>query len=167
MPAISRRLLLVSIANRLKTVTNATGYVGQIGAKNGLDPAVAAPADPPVKAPGSDLRVKPYFILEPGVGGRLTGEESAAGPVDVFLDLDAPWTVRAAAGDVTDLLALIDRIQAALCPPGGWTPDPGVAGVVAGPLVPQPGYQPPLLADESVAPARFFAPLQYRLIAHT
>lgn len=164
MPAISRRLLLVSIAGRLQTVSNATGYVGQIGAKNGLDPEVAAPADPPVKVPGTDLRVKPYFILEPGVGRPLADEASAAGPVDTFRDLDAPWTVRAAAGDVNDLLALIDRIDAAL---NGWAPDPGIPGVVTGPLVPQPGYQPPLLPDNGVNPPRFFTPLQYRLTAHT
>ncbi|CAI9417368.1 hypothetical protein [Nocardioides sp. T2.26MG-1] len=163
MPAISRRLLLVSLATRLQSVTNATGYVGQIGAKNGLDPTVAAPADPPTKS-ATDLRVKPYFILEPGIGAPLAGEASAGGPVDAFRDDDAPWTVRAAAGDVSDLLALVDRIDAAL---NGWTPDPGVAGVIAGPLVPQPGYRPPLLSDNGVAPPRFFTPLQYRLIAHT
>lgn len=164
MPAISRRLLLVSIGTRLATVSNATGYVGQIGAKNGLPGVTSTPNDPPVKVPGTDLRVKPYFILEPGVGRPLPGEESAGGPVDTFRDVDAPWTVRAAAGDVNDLLALVDRIDATL---RGWTPDPGVAGVVAGPLAPQPGYQPPLLVDNEISPPRFFTPLQYRLIAHT
>ncbi|MBB3041221.1 hypothetical protein [Nocardioides soli] len=162
--AISRRLVLDAVAGRLAAVTNATGYRGQIGARYGLPGVVGTPDEPPTKT-GTDLRVQPYFILEPGVGRPLPGEGSLGGPTDPFRDVDAPYVVRAAAGDHDDLLALVDRIDAVLRPPGGWAPT--VAGAVCGPLVPQPGYEPPLLTDNGVTPPRLYVPLQYRLIAHT
>ena len=162
--AIDRRLILVAIATRLATVENAVGYVGQIGAKNGLPGVTPTPEEPPAKSP-TDLRVTPYFILEPGIGHPLTGEASAGGPYDAFRDVDAPYVVRAAAGDVNDLLALVDRIDAVLRPAGGWAPT--VAGFQCGPVVPQPGYDPQLLTDNDITPPRSFTPLQYRLTAHT
>lgn len=162
--AIDRRLILVAVATRLAAVEHATGYVGQIGAKNGLPGVTGTPADPPPKS-GTDLRVTPYFILEPGVGAPLAAEASLGGPLDAFRDVDASYTIRAAAGDVNDLLALVDRIDACLRPAGGW--GPVVEGAVCGLLVPQPGYTPPMPLDHSVQPPRWFTPLQYRLTAHT
>lgn len=159
--AISRRLLLVAIATRLAAVEHATGYMGQIGAKYGLPGVAGTPEEPPTKS-GTDLRVQPYFILEPGIGRPMVGEDSLGGPADTFRDVDAPYVVRAAAGDVQDLLALVDRIETAL---RGWVP--AVAGFQCGPVVPQPGYDPPLLPDNAITPPRFFTPLQYRLTAHT
>lgn len=159
--SISRRLILVAIATRLADVEHATGYVGQIGARNGLPGVPVTPSDPLPKS-STDLRVQPYFILEPGVGRPVAAEESLGGPYDAFRDLDAPYVVRAAAGDVNDLLALVDRIDAAL---RGWAPT--VEGAVCGPMVPQPGYDPRLLTDDGINPPRFFTPLQYRLTTHT
>lgn len=161
---ISRRLILIEVATRLAAVTHATGYVGQIGARNGLPGVVSTPAEPPAKSP-TDSRVQPYFILEPGVGRPGIRQDSLGGPADPFRDVDAPYVVRAAAGDVQDLLALVDRIDAVLRPPGGWAPT--FPGAVCGPLAPQPGYDPPLLTDTSISPPRHYTPLQYRLTAHT
>lgn len=157
-----RRTLILAVATRLTGVANATGYLGQIGAKNGLPGITGTPADPPTKS-ATDLRVKPYFVLEPGVGAPTTGDGSIAGPFDPFRDLDDPFTIRAAGGDVQDVLALVDRIDDLL---HGWVPVVG-GGWKCGPVVPQPGYSPQLLPDVGVAPTRFFTPLQYRLTAHT
>lgn len=162
MAAPSRRLVAVAIATRLATVANATGYLGQIGAKNGLPGVQNTPDEPPTKS-STDLRVKPYFIVEPGIGTPTT-EHTLGGPNDAFRDLDTPFTIRAAGGDVQDVLALVDRIDAALRPAGGWAPT--VTGAACGPIVPQPGYTPPLLPDAGVTPMRWVTPLQYRLTAH-
>jgi len=160
-----RRTLILAVAARLTGVTYATGYLGQVGARNALPGVEDTPSEPPTKS-AKDLRVQPYFILEPGIGGPHEGEASAAGPVDAFRDIDDPFTVRAAGGDVQDVLALVDRINALLYPPGGWVPIVG-GGWKCGPIIPQPGYRPPLLPDHSSPPTRWFAPLQYRLAAHT
>lgn len=152
-----RRALALAVATRLVGVTHATGYLGQIGAKNGLPSVADTPDKPPTKS-ATDLRVAPYFILEPGVG--RPGDEVDLG--DTLVDLDQPLTVRAAAGDIEDLLALIDRIDARLF---RWAPT--VDGVVCAPLRLPPGYTPPLLLDQSVTPARHYSPLQYVLHANT
>lgn len=154
---ISRRDLARAVGTRLLDVTNATGYYGQIGAKNALTEGDAAPATPPTKS-ATDLRVAPYFILEPGVG--RPGDEVDMG--DTLVDIDQPITVRAAAGDVDDLLALIERIDACLF---RWAPT--VDGLQCGPLRYPPGYEPPLLPDMTVQPSRLFSPLQYVLRAFT
>jgi hypothetical protein len=163
MGRIDRRQLAVAVATRLAGVTNATGYFGQIGAQNGLPGVSDTPAAPPVKVPGEDLRVTPYFIVEPGAGRH--GDE--ADLADAYVDLDQPFTIRAAAGDIEDLLALINRIDDRL-----WRWSPGVLDgpdgpVVCGPLRPPPGFDPPILPDSSVQPPRMFSPLQYVLHANT
>ncbi|GAW54744.1 hypothetical protein [Nocardioides sp. PD653] len=160
--AIPRRILGRAVATRLVGVTNATGYYGQIGAKNGLVVGTPAPADPPPKSP-TDQRVAPYFILFPGIG-RPTDEADLA---DTYVDLETPFTVQAAAGDVDDLLALVERIDALL-----WRWSPGVltttsGPVVCGPLRTPPGYDPRLLIDQAKTPPRHYTPLQYQLTAHT
>lgn len=159
---IPRRELAAAVAERLTTVTNATGYVGQIGAMNGLPGVVVTPNDPPPKST-TDQRVKPYFVLFPGIG--RPGPELDLG--DCHVDLDWPIQVTAAAGDTDDLLALVDRIDAVLhrWSPGifGAAPDQGIAG----PLRPLPGYVPPFLTDTKVDPPRLYTPLQYQLTAHT
>ena len=160
---ISRRQLALEVATRLVGVTNATGYLGQIGAEHGLPGVTGTPATPPVKVPGNDLRVRPYFIVEPGIGRH--GDE--ADLADTWVDLDQPFTIRAAAGDVEDLLALVDRIDQLL-----WRWSPGVlegpdGPVVCGPMQPPPGFDPPLLPDAIVQPPRMYAPLQYVLHANT
>lgn len=155
---ISRRAVALAIGERLLQVTNATGYFGQIGALNGLPGAtVSPPADPPPKG-GPDKRVQPYFVLEPGAGTPRDELDLA----DTVVDLTIPFVVRAAAGDVEDLLALIDRIDALLY---RWAPL--VAGIRCGPLRPPPGAVPPLLVDDSFKPARHYTPLAYQLTAHT
>lgn len=156
MPApISRRLIAQAIGTRLVDVTHATGYYGQIGALNGLPGVEDTPAGPPVKN-DDDQRVRPYFVLEPGVG--RPGTELDLG--DALVDLDQPFTIRAVAGDIDDLLALIDRIDALLF---RWAPV--VDGFQCGPLRYPPGFVPPLLPDSQVQPPRLFSPLQYVLTA--
>lgn len=156
MPSIQRRQLLLAVATRLATVSNATGYIGQVGAMYGL-PGVTTPADPPAKSP-TDPRVRPYFVLEPATGAPT--DQTDLG--DCLVDLDWPFTVRAAAGDASDLLALIDRIDGLLW---RWSPGP-VAGAQTGRVTRQPGYDPPLLIDDAQNPPRHYSPLQYRLTAH-
>lgn len=161
MPTISRRLLGNAIANRLTAVTNATGYYGQISALNGLPGVEDTPADPPPKS-ADDPRVRPYFVVFPGIG-RPGDEDSAAGHTDTFVDLDWPVGITAAGGDVDDVLALVDRIDALLY---RWTPA-SVDGVLCGPLRYPPGRDVPLLIDHAFKPVRHYAPLQYQLTAHT
>lgn len=163
MPSISRRTLALAVATRLVDVTNATGYLGQIGARNGLPGLENTPADPPTKG-GTDQRVKPYFVLFPGVGSPSTEVDLG----DSFIDLDVPFQITAAAGDTEDLLALVDRIHDCLY---RWAPgvltDEGVTPVViGGPLRTPPGYVPPVLTDTNVTPHRLYTPLQYVLTAH-
>jgi len=159
MPAIiSRRLLGRAVATRLTGVTNATGYYGQIGARNGLDPTVAAPADPPAKSP-TDPRAAAYFIVFPGAGAP-GGEDSLD---ETVVDLDWPVQITAAGGDTDDVLALVDRIDALLY---RWAPAT-TNGVICGPLRTPPGYSPLLFPDDAQNPRRFFVPLQYQLTAHT
>lgn len=155
---ISRRLLLNAVATRLVAVTHATGYVGQVGAHNGLPGVTGTPGDPPRKSP-TDPRVAPYFVLEP-----QAGTESDEGDLgDCLVDLDWPFTVRAAAGDTADLLSLVDRIDALL-----WRWSPGQVGDAhTGRVMHQPGYTPPIVTDTTQTPHRLFTPLQYRLVAHT
>lgn len=162
MPTISRRQLALAVGERLIAVTNATGYFGQIGESHPLPDGPDVPATPPKKST-NDLRVKPYFIVEPGAGTPGTEADLA----DTYVDLDMPFTIRAAAGDVEDLLALIDRLDARLF---RWSPGvlDGVDGpVVCGPMRRPPGYVPPVLPDTTVTPQRWFAPLQYVLHANT
>ena len=158
MAAISRRALLTAARERARLVTNATGWVGQIGAHYGLQPGVEAPADPPTKGNG-DQRVKPYFVLYPGAG--TPGDETDA--ADTLVDLDWPLRITAAAGDIDDLLALVDRIHALFW---RWTPDlPN--GIQAGPLRVPAGYDPGVITDRNVDPHRLYVPLLYQLTAHT
>lgn len=156
--AVSRRTLLTAVGTRLAAVPNATGYVGQVGAMYGLPGVPDTPGDPPAKSP-ADPRVRPYFILEPGTGTPTDQVDLA----DTYVDLDWPFTVRAAAGDANDLLALIDRIDAMLW---RWSPGP-LDGTSTGRVTHQPGADPPLLIDNTQTPARHYTPLQYRLTAHT
>lgn len=163
MPTISRRVLANTIVTRLTGITNATGYYGQIGPMNGLPGVTGTPADPPPKS-ADDPRVQPYFVVYPGAGGP--GDETDLG--DTLLDLDFPVAITAAAGDIDDLLALIDRITVLLW---RWTPTdlPPVAGrrVVAGPLRIPPGYDPLLLRDDQFTPPRHYAQMQFITTVHT
>ena len=159
---ISRRQLARAVATRLVGVTNATGYLGQIGALNSLPGVTGTPKSPPTKS-ADDLRVTPYFIVEPGIGGRRDETDLA----DTFTDLDYPVTIRAAAGDIEDLLALVDRIDVLL---NRWSPgvlDGPDGPVLCGPMAPPVGYVAQLIQDNAVTPPRQFAPLQYVLPAHT
>ncbi|MDN4173920.1 hypothetical protein QWY28_13245 [Nocardioides sp. SOB77] len=161
MTRIRRRDLLAAVAERATVITHATGYVGKISAATGL-PGVDTPEDPPTKDDGTG-RVRPYFVLFPGIG--RPGDEQAID--DVLFDLAWPLQVTAAAGDTDDLLALVDRIDAAL---HRWAPGflAGADGVVvAGPLRIPDGYVPPVLTDRTVRPERVYTPLQYQLTAHT
>ncbi|WP_435744906.1 hypothetical protein [Nocardioides sp. SYSU DS0663] len=159
---INLRLLTLAVAERAKTITHATGYVGQVGAMHGL-PDVDTPAEPPAKSP-TDARVRPYFVLFPGVG--TPGDEQDL--ADTYVDLDWPIQITAAGGDTYDVLALVDRIRGAF---RRWSP--GSLGVgddrfQTGPLQVPDGYDPgPLLVDRGVTPHRLYTPLLFHLTAHT
>lgn len=147
---MSRRLVADAIATRLVGVTHAVGYYSQIG--RALPGAVDTPHDPPAKSP-TDPRVAPYLIFWPGAGGdgpdpQLCGRTSG---------VSGDFAVTAAAGDIDDLLALIDRIDARLL---GWTPT--AAGVTASARITRrPGYVPPILTDPTKQPERLYARLEY------
>ncbi|GEP38887.1 hypothetical protein NPS01_25500 [Nocardioides psychrotolerans] len=158
MPEISRRLVAVAVATRLVGVTNATGYVGKVSALSGLPGVTGTPDSPPVKS-ASDARVKPYFVLFPGAG--TPGPETDLG--DSVVDLDLPFQLTVAGGDLYDVLALADRVHAAL---HRWAPV--VDGHQCGPLRVPPGYAPGVvLTDRDFTPHRLYTPLQYQLTAHT
>ncbi len=154
---VSRRLVYGAIATRLTGVTNATGYYGQIGRPLTLPAPVDWVADPPVKS-AQDPSIKPYLILHPGPG--IDGPDLALG--ETFDGIGLDFDVRAAAGDIDDLLALVDRIDARLL---GWVPV--LSGVVFGQVTRFPGYRPPLLPDKTVSPERQFTPLKYVVNATT
>lgn len=162
MPTISRRLLANAVAARLLGVTNATGYYGQMGR---LLPGAPAdtPVDPQPKSP-TDPRVRPYFVLYPGAGGQGPDPDAA----DRAVDLTQPFRITAAAGDVEDLLALVDRLEARLL---HWIPDLGAAGegIHFGYLRRPPGVPDTaaVLTDTQHTPHRLYTPLQYQLTATT
>ena len=158
---ISRRALANAVAAHAVGITNATGYLGQVSAMTGLPGVADTPADPPTKAAG-DLRVKPYFVLFPGAGAP-GDEDSIAGPADTFVDLDWPIAITAAAGDITDLLALVDRIHNRFY---RWSPG-RLGTVLTGHLAVPPGYAPGVLTDRTVTPHRLYVPLLFQLTAHT
>lgn len=163
MPAtISRRLLANAVAARLLGVEHATGYYGQVGR---LLPGAPddTPVDPQPKS-ATDARVQPYFVHYPGAGGQ--GPDPDAG--DQAVDLTHPFDVTAAAGDIEDLLALVDRLDARLL---RWVPDLGAAGegIHVGPVRRPPGVpaSAPVLTDTQHSPHRLYARLQYQLTATT
>lgn len=155
MAPVSRRTVYGLFAQRLVAVTNAHGYYGQIGRP--LVHNLPTPPDPIVKDPTTgDLRVQPYFVLYPGAG--TDGPDEPLCDTDDALTLDPRIT--AAAGDVEDLLALIDRLDGLLT---GWTPT--AAGLACGRVGRLPGSSAPVLTDNTVKPPRQFAQLQYALVA--
>ena len=151
----SRRLVSNAIATRLATVGNAAGYYGQIGRP--LPGAVGTPADPPPKS-ASDQRVQPYFIYYPDPGGP--GPDPDLG--DGNEDSTQTHRVTAAAGDIEDLMALVDRLDAVLL---RWAPT--VTGVVAGVLRPPLGFATSILVDRQYTPNRLYVPLAYQLTVTT
>ncbi len=158
MPGLSRRVLAVAVAARLQTqVVGAVGYFGQIGR---LLPGApdGTPLDPPVKS-ATDPRVQPYYVLYPGAG--QPGPDPDLG--DTVTDLTSLVQVTVAGGDMEDVLALADRVDAAL---NRW--HPAGAGAVVGPLRPPAGVVARLpLPDLTVHPVRLFVPLQYQFTATT
>ena len=151
---ISSRAVFNAIAVRCGTVPYATAYYGAVGRPV---PGAAVPADPPTKS-SIDLRTAPYLVVFPS--------SPAAGPDEALCDDllgSGRLTVQVTcvAGDVEDLLALIDRVDAALC---GWTPV--VVGVLCGRLRRPEGFNPPVLTDRAFSPERLYAPLQFQFTAH-
>lgn len=150
MAAISRRLLVGAVAARLGTITAATVYYGQVGRL--VDGTTGH--EPPAKSP-TDPRVKPYVVLYPGAGTDGPDPDAGASAVDLTL----PHQVTAVAGDVDDLLALVDRVDALLL---RWAPSgPDFAGLHCGQLRRAPGVAAPLLTDNAVSPPRLYTPLTY------
>ena len=150
---VNRRLIANAVATRLLQVSNATRYYGAIGRPlPGQDPATA-PAMPPAKS-DTDRRVAPYLIYFPAPGSPGDERDLA----DTHTDVVGVHQVTAVAGDVEDLLALVDRIDAVL---HRWAPT--VAGHVCGPLRVPPGFDVGVATDRGVEPHRLYAPLQYQL----
>lgn len=141
------------LAARLRALTPATlGYYGGIGRR--LPGDTTSPADPPAKS-SLDPTVVPYFILYPGAGDD--------GPDQALCETTPEGTtitvrITAAAGDVEDLLALIDRINRSLL---GWRPAMA-SSAFPGALTRLPGYSAAILNDTSQAPPRPYALLQYQ-----
>lgn len=153
---VSRRLLHHAIAARLlATATTGVGYYTLVG--RALPGSGPVPSDPPAKS-SSDPRVVPYYVLAPGAGGTTTDLDVGGRHEGI----DIPVAVTVAAGDPDDLLALVDRIDAAL---HGWRP--AGTGWLAGPLRRPPGYEAPVLVDDTVSPERPYVPLQYVTTVHT
>lgn len=152
MAEVSRRLLFAAIAEQLGTVTNATGYYGQVG--RGLDGDLIPEPQP---KSSTDLRVQPYFVLFPGPG--TDGPDTDLG--DCAVDGTFSLQVTVAGGDIDDVLALVDRVTTAL---RRWTPT--VSGLVCGPLRYPDGYSPgPVLVDREQTPPRLYVPLPFQLTA--
>lgn len=164
MAVVSRRAIANAIATRLVGVTHATGYYGQIGrplpSQQLIDAGGTIPADPqPKNKPNGDMRVRPYFVFYPGAGGP--GPDADLG--DCNVDVTLAFAITAAAGDIEDLLALVDRIVDRL---HRWTPT--VAGVVCGRIAFPPGYEPgPLLVDDTFKPERLYVRLPFQITATT
>ena len=158
----SARAVAGAIALRLTSVVNATGYYAQIGrplpGQTLIEQGGTIPATPQPKS-STDLRVRPYFVLYPGALGDGPDADLAAFAVDGVL----PFSVTAAGGDVDDVLALIDRVEAALY---RWTPT--VPGLAAGRVEHPLGYTGAgLLLDRDTSPHRPYAVLPYRLTVTT
>lgn len=149
-----RRSVANAVAERLSGITTATGYYGQVGRR--LDGTLG---DDPVPKSATDQRVEPYFVLYPGTGGQ--GPDADLG--DCNEDLTQPFQVTAVAGDVEELLALVDAIDGLLF---RW--EPAIAGLICGPMKPPEGYTAgPHLIDRQYAPPRLYTPLLYQLTATT
>lgn len=152
---VSRRLVFGTIATRLSTISNATGYYGRVGRPIVLPAPTGWTADPQPKS-AQDPTIRPYFVLYPGAGDD--GPDQQLGDLDEGIDL--PWRVTVAGGDPDDVLALADRVDARLL---GWVPT--LAGHVFGRVTRLPGTQAPLLPDTTISPGRVFVPLQYSVTA--
>lgn len=165
MASPSRRAIANAVAMQLAGVDKATGYYGQIGRPLPGQQLVSAggtiPDDPQPKDPANgDLRVKPYFVFYPGAG--RPGLEPDAG--DSVTDLTMPLPTTAVGGDIEDLLALIDRIQARF---DTWRPT--VAGVAFDRVRYPLGFDlgSALLVDDQFKPERLYVRLPFQVTATT
>lgn len=141
MTGIDRAVLTTVARVQLDTVTGATKWLGE-------------PSSPLPLVPRSDGRVQPYVILWPSPG-TPSAEQNMA---DTSVDLDWLIQITCAAGYLADLLALVNRVDAAFY---RW--QPVIDGYACGPFKPPTGYDPgPARLDRSVTPHRPFLPLQYR-----
>lgn len=139
MTSISVKALADAVYTRLQTVANATGYQGE---------AIDVPL-----LPNSDGRAAPYWVL--GASPGTPSDQVDLG--DTVVDKDWLFQVTIAAGEIADLQALYDRVDAALF---RWVAT--VNGVVCGPCKPPLGFSPgPIQLDRSVIPHRPFLALQY------
>lgn len=103
--------------------------------------------------PGGDGRAAPYVVLHVAPGGP-TDQQDLADTVD---DLDWPFQITCAAGEVADLQALMSDVDAVIF---RWRPV--IEGLVCGPCKPPFGFTGiSIQIDRSVTPHRPFVPLQY------
>jgi hypothetical protein len=157
---VNRRLVSNTVAGWLAGVSNVVGYYAQVGRPlPGVDPDTV-PADPAAKDPATgDLRVRPYLVFYPGPGndGPDPSIADCGGPIDMT------FRITLAAGDVEDLLALVDRVTARL---DRWTPT--VSGHVVGRLRHPTGWVGgTVLVDRDVTPHRVYTLLEYVTTATT
>lgn len=145
------RLAANAVAERLATITTAYGYYGGIGRPL---PGTNPPADPPAKS-DTDLRVQPYFILWPSGPGNAPDRQLCGSPAGV----ERRYRITAAAGDIEDLLALVDALDNRLL---GWRPPitPGATSWPS-PIRRLPDYIPDVLTDRATTPQRLYVPLIY------
>lgn len=147
----SSRVTANAVAERLVTITTAHGYYGGIGRPL---PGTNPPDDPPAKS-DTDLRVQPYFILWPTGPGPAAEQPLCGTPAGV----ERRYRITAAGGDVEDLLALVDTLDAALL---GWRPPitPGATSWPS-PIRRLPDYIPDVLTDRATTPQRLYVSLIY------
>lgn len=121
-----------------------------------LPGSTAYPGQVPSKLPvDSQGYVLPYIVLYAGLGGDLMDERDLSGLVDVGTR-DWPFQTTCVGASSTICLAVARDVSRALTnlPVGGGFIKPA-------------GYDTPLpLADNQVTPARYFLPLQWRLLTN-
>lgn len=138
--AIDRKALADAVEARLRDqLPDVVGYQSE---------AVDVPL-----APGGDGRVVPYWVLHVAPGGPTTQVDLG----DCGIDLEWPFQITCAAGEVADLQALMSDVDAVIY---RWIPT--VPGLVCGPCKPPLGFTGvSIQLDRSVSPHRPFVPLQY------
>lgn len=138
--AIDRKTLADKVEERLRAqLTGVEGYQGEAG-------------DVPLAA-GGDGRVVPYWVLHVSPGGPTDQVDLG----DCGIDIDWPFQITVAGGEVADVQALMSDIDAVIF---RWIP--AVTDLVCGPCKPPLGFVGiPIQMDRSVTPHRPFTRLEY------
>jgi len=157
--AIPRRVVTDALVTRLETIPNLTVYLRRVGFVRGVTDAPGGQEVPPPTVSVTDRRVRPYVVVYPTAGMNAHPRLDYAVPGLV-------WDVQltCVAGDESAIDPVVDLVTGCL---DGWRPVfPGPYDqVVNGPFAAVPGYDPgPVRRDDDVTPARFWTPLEYRVV---